>query len=295
MKLAEAIERFLTHLAIERGLSPATLDAYGHDLAALARTLGNRPLSRIGASELRRHFATLEPRAPASRARARSAVSRLLAFLRAEHLLRGDPMAEIGRPRRGRKIPRVLGAQEIVALLEAPDESPLGIRDRACLELLYAAGLRVSELVGLELPDLECESRLCRVHGKGRRERLALLGEPAVAWLTRYLDEVRPRWLRGRAESRVFLSERGTGLTRQAVWYRLRLHARRAGIHQPVTPHMLRHSFATHLLEGGADLRAVQEMLGHADIATTEIYTHVSRRRLHDLVEARHPRGKERS
>ena len=176
-------------------------------------------------------------------------------------------------------------------LIEAPDESPLGIRDRAILEILYAAGLRVSELTALRLSDLQLESRACRVQGKGRRERLALLGEPAVHWLSRYLEEVRPRWQRGSGDEHVFISRRGTKLTRQSVWYRVRHYGRRAGVVQELTPHVLRHSFATHLLEGGADLRAIQEMLGHADIGTTEIYTHVSRKRLHDLVESRHPRG----
>jgi integrase/recombinase XerD len=173
--------------------------------------------------------------------------------------------------------------------MHAPDDSLLGIRDRAMLEVLYAAGLRVSELVGLERSDLYLESRTCTVQGKGRRERVALLGEPAVAWLVRYLEEVRPRW--AKASDRVFLSQRGAGLSRQAVWYRIRHYARKVQIHQKITPHVLRHSFATHLLEGGADLRAVQEMLGHADIGTTEIYTHVSRKRLHEVVERRHPRG----
>jgi integrase/recombinase XerD len=291
--LHTAIDAFLTHLAVERGLAAATLEAYGRDLAALAQSLGDVSVREINARVLRRHFAQLDARgcAPSTRARARSAVSGLLAFLRSEGLIASDPLAELGRPRRGRRIPRVLSQQEVTTLIEAPDESPLGIRDRAMLEILYAAGLRVSELVTLKLSDLHLESRACTVQGKGRRERLALLGEPAVAWLSRYLEEVRPYWARDRANDIVFLSQRSGGLTRQAVWYRIRYHARQTGIAQKITPHVLRHSFATHLLEGGADLRAVQEMLGHADIGTTEIYTHVSRKRLHDLVEHRHPRG----
>ncbi len=293
MNLRSAIDSFLAHLAVERGLAPSTLEAYGRDLAALAGSLGDVSVARIDARSLRRHFSRLEVQghAASTRARAQSAISRLLAFLRGEGALANDPLAELGRPRRGRKVPRVLSPQEVTTLIEAPDESPLGIRDRAMLEILYAAGLRVSELIALKLSDLQLESRSCRVQGKGRRERLALLGEPAVHWLSRYLAEVRPRWLKGSGDEHVFISRRGTKLTRQSVWYRVRHYGRRAGVVQELTPHVLRHSFATHLLEGGADLRAIQEMLGHADISTTEIYTHVSRKRLHDLVESRHPRG----
>jgi len=288
-----AIDAFLAHLAVERGLSPATVEAYGRDLGFLAQSLGDREVDGIKASDLRRHFARLEARghAASTRARAQSAIAQLLAFLRAEDLLANDPLAELARPRRGRRIPRVLSRQEVTALIEAPDDSALGIRDRALLEILYAAGLRVSELVTLRLSDLHLESRAFTVQGKGRRERLALLGEPAVHWLSRYLQEVRPRWSKDDKDERVFLSQRHASLTRQAIWYRIRHYALQAGITQKITPHVLRHSFATHLLEGGADLRAVQEMLGHADIGTTEIYTHVSRKRLHDLVESRHPRG----
>lgn len=293
MNLHSAIDSFLAHLAVERGLAPSTLEAYGRDLAALAGSLGDVSVAQIDARSLRRHFSRLEAQGhvASTRARAQSAISRLLAFLRGEGALASDPLAELGRPRRGRKVPRALSLQEVTMLIEAPDESPLGIRDRAMLEILYAAGLRVSELTALRLSDLQLESRACRVQGKGRRERLALLGEPAVHWLLRYLEEVRPRWLRGPGNEHVFISRRGTNLTRQSVWYRVRHYGRRAGVVQELTPHVLRHSFATHLLEGGADLRAIQEMLGHADIGTTEIYTHVSRKRLHDLVESRHPRG----
>ncbi len=293
MNLHSAIDSFLTHLAVERGLAPSTLEAYGRDLAALARSLGDVSVAAIDARSLRRHFSRLEAQghAAVTRARAQSAISRLLAFLRGEGVLVNDPLAELGRPRRGRRVPRVLSGQEVTALIEAPDESPLGIRDRAMFEILYAAGLRVSELVGLRLSDLYLDSRTCRVQGKGRRERLALLGEPAVHWLSRYLEEIRPGWLRRAGDDHVFISQRGTNLTRQSVWYRIRHYGRKLGVAQKINPHVLRHSFATHLLEGGADLRAVQEMLGHADIGTTEIYTHVSRKRLHDLVESRHPRG----
>jgi integrase/recombinase XerD len=230
--------------------------------------------------------------APPTRARALSALAQFFAFLRSERLLAHDPLEGVARPRRPRPTPGVLSGAEVEALLAAPDDSPLGVRDRAMLETLYAAGLRVSELTALSLARLDLSARACLVEGKGRRERLALLGEPCAAALRRYLEEVRPRWSRGSTSDAVFLSPRGRALSRQAVWYRVRHYARLAGVRTPLSPHGLRHSFATHLLEGGADLRSVQEMLGHADIATTEIYTHVSRKRLRDVVERAHPRGR---
>ena len=293
MKIDAAIEAFRLHLLVERGLSTNTVEAYMHDLSALAETSAGGLIEAIDPDLLRLHVERLALRgnSAATRARALSAVAGLLAFLRASGDLGTDPMADLRRPRRGRRVPRVLSVEQVVALIEAPDESPLGIRDRAMLETLYASGMRVSELTSLRLSDLHLDIRTCTVLGKGRRERLAPLGEPAVAWVTRYLEETRPRWARRPETAEVFLSARGRGLTRQAVWYRLRIYARRARIDQDVTPHLLRHSFATHLLEGGADLRVVQEMLGHSDIGTTEIYTHVSRERLRDLVERGHPRG----
>jgi integrase/recombinase XerD len=288
-----AIDAFLNHLAVERGLAISTVEAYGRDLAALARTLDGLEVGGIDAPALRQHLDTLERRglSPATRARALSAISRFLQYARAEGWLSTDPLALVARPRRGRRVPRVLSIREVESLLGAPDDRPVGIRDRAILETLYAGGLRVSELTDLRLPALQLEAGLCRVRGKGQKERLAPLGDPAIRSIRRYLEEVRPGWARDPAEERVFVSSRGTGLTRQAIWYRIRYYARSAGIERRITPHVLRHSFATHLLEGGADLSAVQELLGHTDIGTTEIYTHVSRQRLRKLVEARHPRG----
>jgi integrase/recombinase XerD len=295
--LDAAIDAFLSHLEVERGLSRATLEAYGRDLASLARTLGSRRVRSLDAEGIRRHLHALEARglAPSSRARALSAISRLLRYLRAEGQIETDPLGALARPRRGRRVPHVLSVQDVEALILAPDESPVGKRDRAILETLYSAGLRVSELAALRMSHLKLDTGMCTVQGKGRRERIALLGDAAVQALRRYLAEVRPGWARDPEEPRVFVSSRGRGLTRQAIWYRIRHHARAAGIHRHITPHVLRHSFATHLLEGGADLRAVQELLGHADIATTEIYTHVSRERLRKLVELRHPRGEGRA
>jgi integrase/recombinase XerD len=288
-----AIEAFLSHLAVERGLAASTIEAYGRDLAALAETSHGADVEALDAALMRRHLDRLATNglSGASRARALSATAQLLAFLRNEGLLSGDALADVDRPRRGRKVPRVLGVGDVERLIEAPDDSPLGVRDRAILEVLYAGGLRVSELVHLAVGDLQLEARVCRVFGKGRRERLAPLGDPAVERLQTYLAEVRPRWLKDPSCDALFISRRGTSITRQAVWYRIRHYGVCAGIEQRITPHILRHSFATHLLEGGADLRLVQELLGHADIGTTEIYTHVSRERLHSVVERSHPRG----
>jgi integrase/recombinase XerD len=293
VKLDAAIEAYLSHLAVERGLSPLTVEAYGRDLAGFSALRADADADAIAPGDVRRFLAALEARglAAPTRARALAALAGLFAWLRAEGVSRADPLREVERPRRGLRVPRVLAVEEVAALLGAPDETALGIRDRAILETLYAAGLRISEVAMLALPDLALESRACTVTGKGRRQRLAPLGDLAVAALQRWLAEVRPAFARRAETDRVFLSELGRPLTRQALWYRVRHWGRRAGIRARLTPHVLRHSFATHLLEGGADLRSVQEMLGHADIGTTEVYTHVSRERLHALVEGRHPRG----
>jgi integrase/recombinase XerD len=287
------IDAVVGDLAVERGVAPATIEAYGRDLAAFSAGVGDALVSQLDAEQIRRHVEALGARGcgPASRARALSALARFFAYLRAEGKLALDPLADLDRPRPRQRVPKVLSREEVEALVRAPDESALGIRDRALLELLYAAGLRVSELVGLELDGLALAERSCTVVGKGRKQRRVLFGEPAAHWLARWLDEVRPRWARFSRSPHVFLSQRGSALSRQAVWYRIRAYGLQLGIGHRLTPHVLRHSFATHLLEGGADLRAVQELLGHADIGTTEIYTHVSRARLRELVDARHPRG----
>jgi len=295
LRVEPAIDAFLVHLAVERGLAASTVQAYARDLASLVETIGLGDLDRVDRPALVRHMERMAAsgRAASTRARALSAIGQWLAFLRREGVYAADPMADLDRPRGVRRVPRVLSVAEVSALLEAPGEDAIGIRDRAMLETLYAGGLRVSELVTLRLADLQLAARVCRVFGKGRRERLAPLGEPAVARIEAYLECVRPLWAdESGGPAEVFLSARGRSLTRQAVWYRIRHYARVAGVRGHVTPHRLRHSFATHLLEGGADLRVVQELLGHADIGTTEIYTHVSRERLARLVDSRHPRGR---
>ncbi|MDJ0864492.1 MAG: site-specific tyrosine recombinase XerD [Myxococcota bacterium] len=299
--LAPAIDAFLTRSIVERGLAPNTVAAYARDLARLARFLageGVRDASALESGHLRRFPAWLEADglAPGSRARTLVATRRFVRDLVAEGALERDPSDGLLAPRRDRPLPRVLRPEETEALLAAVSgETPLALRDRAMLEVLYAAGLRVSELVGLSLAGCDRRAGVLRVRGKGGRERLVPLGEPALRALERYLADGRPSLLRKarRTTDAVFLSNRGAAMSRQNFFARLRALARGAGLPaERVSPHVLRHSFATDLLEGGADLRAVQSMLGHVDLTTTQIYTHVSRKRLRDTVERHHPRGR---
>ncbi len=295
--LAAAADRFLLDGALERGFSPHTLDAYGRDLARFVGFLEARGVDSAAAIS-REHLVgfarQLEARGLAARSRARIGVS-VRRFLR--HL--GADPAGAGRlalasPRQGRRLPRVLRPEESSALIEAADPStPLGLRDRAMLEVLYGAGLRVSELVGLPIGGWDRRAGWLRVRGKRGSERIVPLGEPAAKALADYLGAGRPRLLRpGRESEALFLSQRGAAMSRQNFFVRLRQLARAAGISASrVSPHVLRHAFATDLLEGGADLRVVQALLGHVDLATTQIYTHVSRGKLRETVERRHPRG----
>ncbi|MDH5492694.1 MAG: tyrosine recombinase, partial [Myxococcales bacterium] len=231
--------------------------------------------------------------APRSQARCLSAVRGFLRHLLRERDIRHDPSQLAASPRLGRHLPKVLSPAEVVALLEAPrGERPVAIRDRAMLQTMYASGLRVSELISLELGDLELEEGYLAAWGKGRKRRLVPLGEVARDALRAYLRDVRPRWSRG-AEGILFLSARGKGLTRQAFWKLVKKYALAAGVRQEVSPHSLRHSFATHLLLGGADLRVVQSLLGHADISTTQIYTHLTGDHLRSVHARYHPRGGE--
>ncbi len=300
LELSTAIDRFLRHLAVERGLRPNTLDAYGRDLCRFADLLERSGVRKVEAIE-RRHVTGflegLEEEGLAARSRARMAVSvrRFVRHLVATGRLAKDPSEGVGSPRTGRPLPKVLRTDETEALLGATSgDDPLSVRDRAMLEVLYGAGLRVSELVGLPLAAVDARAGWLRVVGKGRKERIVPLGEPALLAIDRYLEEARPVLL-GKARRSVdalFLGRRGLAMTRQNFFQRLRGVAQRAGVPtERVSPHVLRHAFATDLVEGGADLRAVQTMLGHADLATTQIYTHVSGGRLRDLVEEHHPRG----
>jgi len=293
-------DAFLARLAVEEGLSPRTVEAYANDLRHLRAHLSNRGVERVDrlAREDLTSFASfLEDRAlaPRSRARVLVAARRLLRYAHAEGAIGSEPLEVLRAPKQSRSLPRILRPEETAALIDAArSDTPLGLRDVAMLEMLYGAGLRVSELVGLPMSSVDRRALLLRVEGKGRKERLVPMGEVAARALERYLAEARPLLLGNESdrEHAVFLSRRGRKMTRQNFFGRLRVHARKAGLDaERVSPHVLRHAFATDLLEGGADLRSIQAMLGHADLSTTEVYTHVSRAKLRETVESRHPRG----
>ncbi len=301
--LDAAVDAFLQHCAVERGLAARTLEAYGRDLARFVRHVGELGVASASSLERRHVTGFLEALgaaglAPRSRARMLVATRRFVRFLLTTGRLRVDPSDGVMSPRLGRALPRLLRPEESAALLAAASgDDALALRDRAMLEVLYGGGLRVSELVGLPRSGLDARAGVLRVYGKGRRERLVPLGEPALAAVAQYLERGRSELARGgrRPSEAMFLTRRGTPMTRQNFFERLRQYAVRAGIpRERVSPHVLRHAFATDLLEGGADLRAVQAMLGHADLATTQIYTHVSRKRLRELVDRHHPRGASR-
>ncbi|MFK7897442.1 MAG: site-specific tyrosine recombinase XerD [Myxococcota bacterium] len=293
-------DRLLTRLAVEEGLSPRTVEAYATDLRHFRSHLAERGIDRI--ESVTRHdlsslAAYLHDRglAPSTRTRIVVAVRRLMKFAQEIRVISSDPIEGLEAPKRARTLPKILKPEETASLIEAArGEDPLAIRDVAMLEMLYGAGLRVTELVSLPLAAVDRQGWLLRVIGKGRKERIVPMGEIAADALETYLIEARPELL-GEREDRdhsVFLTRRGRTMTRQNFFARLRNHAKKAGLATDrVSPHVLRHAFATDLLEGGADLRAIQSMLGHADLSTTEIYTHVSRAKLRETVESRHPRG----
>lgn len=291
------MEPFLDYLTFERGLSARTLEAYQSDLGKLLRFLEERKVADpedITTRDLREFIFHLKGRelAPATIRRSISSVKGYFSFLLEEGILEQDPSEGLEAPRVGRKLPDVLGVEEVARILEAPDpDHPMYWRDRSILETLYATGMRVSEMVDLKLTELDLEEGICTVFGKGSKERIVPLGRPAQRALERYLRQLRPRLDRGKGRGAVFLNQRGEPLSRVAIWNLVRKNAERGGIIQDVSPHTFRHSFATHLLEGGADLAAVQELLGHADISTTQIYTHVDREYLREVHRSFHPRG----
>lgn len=298
--LERSCDGLLTRLAVEEGLSPRTVEAYAGDLAHLREHLRGRgieTLERLSRADLVTFAHYLDERglSPSTRARMLVSVRRLLRHAREQGDVDLDPLDSLRAPRRPRLLPRTLRTDEVEALIEAArSELPTGWRDVAMIELLYGAGLRVSELVGLPISGIDRTAGLLRVIGKGRKERVVPLGELASRAIDEYLEHGRPALVLPRQgqEHAVFLTARGRPMTRQNFWKRLREHAIRAGIDsERVSPHVLRHAFATDLLEGGADLRAIQAMLGHADLSTTEVYTHVSRARLRETVDALHPRG----
>lgn len=290
------MDRYLTWLAAERRLSPHTLSGYGRDCVSLVRFLegeGIRTPAGVRAGHLVGFLEAEQRRGLSARSRARTlaAVRGLFAYLVREGQLTSDPSRELRRPRLGRPLPKSLAQANIAELLDAASPDPLVQRDLAMIELIYAAGLRVSEAVGVTVSQVKLEAGYLTVTGKGRKERVVPIGRAARDRLLAYLRDVRPQLVGRRLSPHLFVTRAGRAMTRQGFWQRLRRRALQAGIREPVTPHTLRHAFATHLVEGGADLRAVQTMLGHADIATTEIYTHVARERLRQVHKKFHPRG----
>jgi integrase/recombinase XerD len=280
---------------VEKGLAANTLESYARDLAGFGAFLERRgrPLVKARREDIREFLALLYDRrlSPRSVARHLVSVRSFFRFLVREGRLKDDPTAEVDSPSTGRSLPRHLSADEVEKLLAQPDASvPAGLRDRAMFELLYATGLRVSELVSISTSDLEADLGVLRCRGKGGKERLVPVGKSALRAVEAWLREGRPKLVRGDAPW-LFVNQRGRKLTRVGFWKILRWHGREAGIRSPLTPHVVRHSFATHLLERGADLRSIQLMLGHSDISTTQVYTHVLKERLKQVYQSHHPRA----
>ncbi|WP_181295630.1 site-specific tyrosine recombinase XerD [Pseudomonas sp. Q2-TVG4-2] len=290
------IDRFLDALWLENGLSDNTREAYRSDLALFNSWLDERDVRLIDAGRdvILDHLAwrLASDYKARSTARLLSGLRGFYRFLLREGSISVDPTLRVDLPQLGRPLPKALSETDVEALLAAPDiGDPLGMRDRAMLEVLYATGLRVTELVSLSLEQLNLRQGVLRTFGKGNKERLVPLGGEALHWLTRYLREPRETLLNGKVSDVVFPSRRGDLMTRQTFWHRIKLHARQAGVAASISPHTLRHAFATHLLNHGADLRTVQMLLGHSDLSTTQIYTHIARARLQELHAQHHPRG----
>ncbi len=290
------LERFLDAVWMEQGLSDHTLAAYRADLKGIALYLRKQAATLLTAQRADLlAYLTLRVKGgarPRTTARLLSSLRRFYQYLLREGCLKADPSAQIDAPKLGRPLPKSLTESEVEALLQAPDVSQfLGLRDRAMIELLYACGLRVSELIELPVSQLNLRQGVLRVVGKGNKERLVPLGEEAADWLDRYQHQARSALLAERMSDALFVTQRGAAMTRQAFWYLIKRYARQAGITTGLSPHGLRHSFATHLLNHGADLRVLQMLLGHSNLSTTQIYTHVARERLKGVHAAHHPRG----
>lgn len=298
---AEIIEQFIDVIWMERGLSENTLSAYRTDLkkffiwlSQLFNSQESDILINAERDTIVSYLANLEKREISARSRARllSSLRRFYAYLLREKKIEVDPVALIDAPKLGRSLPKSLTEEDVELLLMAPDTStPLGMRDRVLFEVLYATGLRVTELVSLQLMQVNLQQGVLRVTGKGNKERLVPLGEEAVSWLQKYLSNTRADLLKGHISDALFVTKRGAEMTRQAFWYIIKRYAFQAEISTTISPHTLRHAFATHLLNHGADLRVVQMLLGHSDLSTTQIYTHVAKARLKSLHSEHHPRG----
>ncbi|MBX7105415.1 MAG: tyrosine recombinase XerC [Gemmataceae bacterium] len=300
--MSDPLADFLRHLGVEKNASVHTVKSYREDLNRAvewfaSRTGGTFAVDKVAPRQVRAYLAHLH-----EQGFARTTVARRLASLRSwlrwlcrEGILKQNPAAGLRGPRQEKKLPHFLTAKDLLALLDSPDASESGVRDRAILETLYSAGLRVSECIGLEIADIDTDEGVLRVRGKGKRERLAMLGPPSLKALNEWLD-VRRVWLSaaGKDTPAVFLNTRGTRLTTRSVGRLLEKYLKQTGLDPRTSPHTLRHSFATHLLDNGADIRSVQELLGHRNLTTTQVYTHVSTQRLHDAYRAAHPRAKSR-
>ncbi|MEM7359247.1 MAG: site-specific tyrosine recombinase XerD [Pseudomonadota bacterium] len=290
----QLIDQFIDALWLESGLSKNTLSAYRSDMTHLARFVQPASLLEIGQADIQKYLATLlaQNTKSSSSARMLSTMRRFYRYQIRENRVAADPCAHVMSPKQGRPLPKTLSEAQVDALLAAPDtQSELGLRDRAMLEVLYATGLRVSELVNLKMLEANLQVGVVRIVGKGNKERLVPLGEQAIDWVTRYLASARSTLLGSRHSEALFVTARGTAMTRQAFWYMIKRHAKMAGITQPLSPHTLRHAFATHLINHGADLRSVQMLLGHVDLSTTQIYTHIAKERLQSMHAKHHPRG----
>ncbi|MDX5441613.1 MAG: site-specific tyrosine recombinase XerD [Alteromonadaceae bacterium] len=292
------IARFSDAIWLEDGLGEKTRQAYASDLFRLADWLQAQPGSPTLRAARRTDLLAWMSRGLAdgiktsTAARRLSGIRRFYRFLLREGLIAEDPTLRIDSPRLPRRLPDTLTEDDVDALLTEPDpQEPIELRDRAMLEILYGCGLRVSELTGLTVDQVNLRQGVVRISGKGGKERLVPLGEEAVDWLVRYMKEARNELLKGKSSDALFPGNRATAMTRQTFWHRIKHYSVRAGIRKPISPHTLRHAFATHLLNHGADLRVVQMLLGHSDLSTTQIYTHVARQRLQDLHQTHHPRG----
>jgi len=293
------LQQFIHYLSVERGLARNTLESYERDLTFFLEFLAGQgvdSIEKLTKNNIVQYLSVLNKmgRAPATITRNMVSIRSFCQFLVRERLIAHDPSLHMGLPKPEKRLPKVLSVEEVERLLEAPETSePGGVRDKAMLELLYATGIRVSELVSLNVGDVNLGVGFVRCTGKGSKERIVPVGRVASEWLDSYIRTMRPRLLkRSKEEAALFVNQLGTRLTRQGFWKIIKRYAREARIAKPITPHTLRHSFATHLLENGADLRAVQEMLGHADISTTQIYTHVTKARMKEIYERTHPRAK---
>ena len=293
----QLVDRFLDALWVEKGLSDNTLAAYRSDLKQYARWLEGAGQTLLSADRvhLQSYIADLNQvkrRQARTVSRILSALRRFYLYLLQQGIRQDDPTARIESPKLGRPLPKSLSEQEVEAILQAPDlESALGLRDRAMIEMMYGAGLRVSELVALRMDAINLRQGVARILGKGSKERLVPLGGEALQWVEHYLQQGRPELMQGRVSDTLFVTARGAGMTRQAFWIRLKKIGKEAGVTTPFSPHTLRHAFATHLLNHGADLRSVQMLLGHSDLSTTQIYTYVAKERLKSIHKEHHPRG----